>query len=203
MEARVAVLASGVGSNLQALLDDTVVGRRISLVVSDQKDAHALERARDARVPDVFLDPKKHGTRSDYDHALLELLRARDITHVVLAGFMRILGPEIVQSYKWRILNIHPALLPAFPGSNAVGDAIAWGVKVTGVTVHFVDEEVDHGPVVLQESLPILRTDDEWELRARIQALEHRIYRVAVRALLEDRIEVFGRYVTIDEAGGR
>jgi phosphoribosylglycinamide formyltransferase 1 len=130
-------------------------------------------------------------------------LRARDITHVVLAGFMRILGPEIVQSYKWRILNIHPALLPAFPGSNAVGDAIAWGVKVTGVTVHFVDEEVDHGPVVLQESLPILRTDDEWELRARIQALEHRIYRVAVRALLEDRIEVFGRYVTIDEAGGR
>jgi phosphoribosylglycinamide formyltransferase-1 len=203
MEARVAVLASGVGSNLQALLDDTVVGRRIALVVSDRDDAHALERARDARVQDVFLGPKKHGTRSDYDRALLELLQSRSITHVVLAGFMRILGPEIVRAYKWRILNIHPALLPAFPGSNAVGDAIAWGVKVTGVTVHFVDEEVDHGPIVLQESLPILRTDDEWELRSRIQALEHRVYRVAVRALLEDRIEVFGRYVTINEAGGR
>jgi len=203
MEARVAVLASGVGSNLQALLDDPVVGRKIGLVVSDREEAHALERARDARVPDVFLDPKKYGERAEYDHALLELLQARTITHVVLAGFMRILGPEIVQAYEWRVLNIHPALLPAFPGSNAVGDAIAWGVKVTGVTVHFVDEDVDHGPIVLQESVPILRTDNEWELRSRIQALEHRIYRVAVRALLEDRIEVFGRYVTIDEAGGR
>src|SRR2546423_4822165 len=203
MESRVAVLASGVGSNLQALLDDTVVGRRIGVVVSDREDAPALERARDARVPEVFLDPKRHGTRADYDRALLELLRSRHITHVVLAGFMRILGPEVVQAYKWRILNIHPALLPAFPGSNAVGDAIAWGVKVTGVTVHFVDEEVDHGPIVLQESLPILRSDDEWELRSRIQGLGHRIYRAALRALLEDRIEVFGRYVTIDEGGGR
>ena len=197
-----AVLASGVGSNLQALLDDPVVGGKIGLVVSDREEARALERARDASVPDVFLDPKRYGERAEYDRALLELLQAQTITHVVLAGFMRILGPEVVRAYKWRLLNIHPALLPAFPGGNAVGDAIAWGVKVTGVTVHLVDEEVDHGPIVLQESLPILPTDTESDLRSRIQVLEHRIYRVAVRALLEDRIEVSGRSVMIDEAGG-
>lgn len=202
MDARVAVLASGVGSNLQALLNDVIVGRKIVLVVSDHSDAPALERARDARVKDVFLDPKKQASRDEYDRELLKLLQAENITHVVLAGFMRILGTEIVEAYRWRMLNIHPSLLPAFPGDNSVKAAIDWGVKVAGVTVHFVDDDVDHGPIILQESIPVLRTDDEWELRARIQELEHRIYRVAVRAMLEDRIEVFGRYVTIDEAGG-
>lgn len=197
-----AVLASGVGSNLQALLDDVVVGRKVALVVSDHSDSPALERARDARVKDVFLDPGKHESRDEYDRELLELLRGEDVTHVVLAGWMRILGPEVVEAYRWRMLNIHPSLLPAFPGDNAVKAAIDYGVKVAGVTVHFVEEQVDHGPIILQESIPVLRTDDEWELRARIQELEHRIYRVAIRAMLEDRIEVFGRYVTIDEAGG-
>lgn len=200
-EARLAVLASGGGTNLQALLDDAVVGRWVALVVSDREEAHALERARARGVEAVFLDPRAHADRPAFDRALLDLLRGCRIDVVALAGFMRIVGPELVAAFEGRLLNVHPALLPAFPGTTSVADALAWGVKVTGVTVHLVDAEVDHGPIVFQESLPVL-PDDEWAaLEARVHEIEHRLLPAAVRALVEGRIVVVGRRVRVrDEA---
>jgi phosphoribosylglycinamide formyltransferase-1 len=200
VEARVAVLASGEGTNLQALLDDPGVGPRVALVVSDRPGARALERARRAGVRAELLDPAAFPDREAHERALLELLAGADVSHVVLAGYMRVLGPAVVEAYRGRMLNIHPSLLPSFPGAHAVRDALAWGVKVTGVTVHLVDEEVDHGPIVLQEAVPVLEGDDEASLHARLHEVEHRLYPAAVRALLEGRLEVRGRVVRILEA---
>jgi phosphoribosylglycinamide formyltransferase-1 len=197
LEARVAVLASGAGTNVQALLDDALVGPAIVLVVSDRADAFALERARARGVNAVHLDPSEHEDRAAYDRALIDLLRGEEVDVVALAGFMRIVGPEVVSAFEGRMLNVHPALLPAFPGTHAVADALAWGVKVTGVTVHLVDEEVDHGPIVLQEAVEVL-ADDDWDsLEARIHEVEHRLLPAAVRALAEDRVRVDGRRVHI------
>lgn len=200
---RLAVLASGSGTNLQALLDDPVVGSWVVLVASDRADARAIERARARGVEAVFLDPREHDGRAAFDRALLELLRAREVDLVALAGFMRIVGPELVRAFEGRMLNVHPALLPAFPGTTSVADALSWGVKVTGVTVHLVDDEVDHGPIVFQESLPVL-PDDDWDvLEARVHEIEHRLLPAAVRALAEGRIRVDGRRVRVlEEAGG-
>jgi phosphoribosylglycinamide formyltransferase-1 len=198
-EVRLAVLASGGGTNLQALLDDPAVGPWVVLVVSDRADAHALERARRREVEAAFLDPSAHAGREAFDRALLGMLRERRIEIVALAGFMRILGPELVEAFDGRLLNVHPALLPAFPGTTSVADALAWGVKLTGVTVHLVDREVDHGPVVFQESLPVL-PDDDWDsLEARVHEVEHRLLPAAVRALAEGRLVVQGRRVRVLE----
>jgi phosphoribosylglycinamide formyltransferase-1 len=197
--ARVAVLASGGGTNLQALLDDPVVGPWIVLAVSDRADAHALERARRRGVDALFLDPADHRDRAAYDRAILRLLRDRSVGVVALAGFMRVVGSELVRAFDGRMLNVHPALLPAFPGAHAVADALAWGVKVTGVTVHLVDEEVDHGPVVFQEAVEV-RSDDDWDaLEARVHEVEHRLLPAAIRAVVEGRIHVDGRRVRVVE----
>lgn len=193
MDARVAVLASGRGTNLQALLDDPVVGPRVALVVSDREGSGALERARLAGVPAAHHDPRAHPTREAHDRSLASLLEARRIDLVCLAGYMRILTPGIVRAYWGRMVNVHPALLPAFPGAHAIRDALAWGVKVTGVTVHLVDEEVDHGPILAQEPVPVVDGDDEDSLRSRIHAVEHRLYPQTVRLLVEGRIQVEGR----------
>jgi phosphoribosylglycinamide formyltransferase-1 len=198
-EARLAVLASGGGTNLQALLDDPVVGTWVSLVVSDRAEAHALDRARARGVEAVFCDPKAHADRAAFDHAMLGMLRDRAIGFVALAGFMRVVGPELVRAFEGRMLNVHPALLPAFPGTTSVADALDWGVKVTGVTVHFVDEEVDHGPIVFQEAIAVL-PDDDWDaLEARVHEVEHRLLPAAVRALVEGRIAVEGRRARVTE----
>jgi phosphoribosylglycinamide formyltransferase-1 len=198
-EARLAVLASGGGTNLQALLDDPVVGPWVVLVVSDRAGAHALERARSRGVEAVHVDPSASEDRAAFDRAVLDLLRAREIDLVALAGFMRIVGPELVRAFDGRMLNVHPALLPAFPGTTSVADALAWGVKVTGVTVHLVDDEVDHGPIVFQEALPVL-PDDDWDaLEARVHEVEHRLLPAAVRALAEGRIAVDGRVARVRE----
>ena len=146
-------------------------------------DAKALDRARSRSVEAVHVDPASSADRAAFDHALVETLRERAIDLVVLAGYMRIAGSELVGAFRDRILNVYPALLPAFPGTRAVADALAWGVKLTGVTVHLVDEEVDHGPVVFQEAVEV-RPDDDWEaLEERIHEVEHRLLPAAVRAL--------------------
>jgi phosphoribosylglycinamide formyltransferase 1 len=194
----VAVLASGSGTNLQALLAEPVVGPRIGLIVSDRADAGALQRAASRGVAAVHLDPREHASRQDHDAALVALLRDRGAEVVCLAGYMRILTPQVVRAFWGRMLNVHPSLLPAFPGAHAVRDALAWGVRMTGATVHFVDEEVDHGPIVLQEPVPVLEGDDEASLHARIQQAEYRIYPAAVRALLEGRLHLEGRRVFLD-----
>jgi phosphoribosylglycinamide formyltransferase-1 len=195
----VAVLASGSGTNLQALLAEPVVGPRIGLIVSDRADAGVLQRAASQGVAAVHLDPHEHASRQDHDGALVALLRDRGAEVVCLAGYMRILSPQVVRAFWGRMLNVHPSLLPAFPGAHAVRDALAWGVKMTGATVHFVDEEVDHGPIVLQEAVPVLDGDDEASLHARIQQAEYRIYPAAVRSLLEGRLRLEGRRVVLDQ----
>jgi phosphoribosylglycinamide formyltransferase 1 len=197
VEARLAVLASGSGTNLQALLDDPVVGQWIALVVSDRERALALERARVRGVRTEFLDPALYPDRAAYGRALVHLLQREAIDHVVLAGFMRILDADLVRAYEGRLLNIHPSLLPAFPGRHAVRDALAWGAKVSGVTIHLVDEKVDHGPIVIQEAVPVLEDDDEGSLHARIREVEHRQYPRAVRMLVEGRIKLEGRRVHV------
>jgi formyltetrahydrofolate-dependent phosphoribosylglycinamide formyltransferase len=195
VDARVAVLASGSGTNLQALLDDPDVGPAVALVVSDRAEAKALDRARTAGVLSIHLDPVEHAER--HDAALLELLRRASIDVVCLAGYMRILTAPLVRAFWGRMVNVHPSLLPAFPGAHAVRDALVWGVRITGCTVHLVDEEVDHGPILAQEAVAVLPDDDEETLHARIQEVEHRLYPQTVRALLERRVRLEGRRAVV------
>jgi phosphoribosylglycinamide formyltransferase-1 len=195
----IAVLASGTGTNLQALLDDAVIGPSVTLVVSDRPQAMALDRARDRNIQTVVVEPSGFQSRESYDGALVALLQDEGIEIVVLAGFMRVLSGVFVHAYAGRVLNVHPSLLPAFPGGDSVADALAWGVKLTGVTVHLVDEEVDHGPIVLQEAVPIAPDDDWHSLEARVHEVEHRLLPTAVRAMMEDRITAEGRTARIEE----
>ena len=197
MDARIAVLASGAGSNLQALLDDPQVGSSIVLVVSDRSNAEALDRARKRRIRAVALEPAHYESREGFDGALAGLLEQEGIEFVLLAGYMRILGPKVVSAFHERILNVHPSLLPAFPGAHAVRDALDWGARMTGATVHLVDEEVDHGPIVLQEAVPVLPGDDESSLHDRIKEVEHRLYPLAARLLAESRLKIEDRRVHI------
>ena len=199
VDARVAVLASGQGTNLQALLDDPVIRPWIALVVSDRQSAQALARAEAHGVPFSIVPRRDFADRAAFDAAILERLREAGIDHLVLAGYLSLVGPEILDTYPGRILNVHPSLLPAFPGMSSVADALAWGVKVTGVTVHLVDEELDHGPVVAQEALTIRDDDDRDSLEARVHELEHRLLPAALRAMVEDRIAVEGRLVRVLE----
>ena len=196
---RVGVLVSGSGTNLQALLDDPAIGPHVVVVISDRPGVRALDRAAAAGVESVVVDPADHGDREAHTKAMVTEMDARGVDVVVSAGYMRILGPEAVERWRGRFLNVHPALLPAFPGMHGVADALAAGVKITGVTVHLVDEGVDSGPVVCQEAVEI-RDDDTWDsLEERIHAAEHRQLPKAVRALMEGRLRVEGRKVTIAE----
>jgi phosphoribosylglycinamide formyltransferase-1 len=197
IEARIAVLASGQGTNLQALLDDETIRPTVALVLSDRSSAVALARAEAHGVPFAIVDRAEFPDRAAFDAAVLARLLEAEIDTLVLAGYLRLLGPELVRAYEGRILNVHPALLPAFPGTTSVADALAWGVKVTGVTVHLVDEEVDHGPIVFQEAIEV-REDDDWDaLEARVHEVEHRLLPAAVRALLDGRLRVEGRRVRV------
>lgn len=207
MSTPIAVLASGAGTNAQALLEASargeLAGGKVAVVVSDRPEAPVLERARRAGVEALFVDPAPHPDRDSYCNALEKELEEREIGLVCLAGFMRILSPAFVAAFPNRILNTHPALLPSFSGAHPVRDALAWGVKVTGASVHFVDEEVDHGPIVLQEAVGVLPGDDEERLHERIKTVEHRLYPEAVRLVLSGRARIEGRTVAISREGMR
>ncbi|MFQ5932361.1 MAG: phosphoribosylglycinamide formyltransferase [Nitrospiraceae bacterium] len=201
---RVGVLASGRGSNLQAIIDAILAGRlraRVTVVISNKKAAEALERARRHGIPDVFVDPKpcaeQSGGREAYDRALLEVLRKHDVELVLLAGYMRIVTSVLISAYPNHILNIHPSLLPAFPGLDAQQKALDWGVKLAGCTVHVVTEGVDEGPIIIQASVPVCEQDTVDSLSERILAEEHRIYPRAVQLYAEGRVRVEGRRVRI------
>lgn len=205
----IGVLASGRGSNLQAIIDAIESKRlsaRIVCVISDKNDAQALERARQHGAKAIFLDPRGYDSREDYDQALVECLRSHEVELVCLAGFMRILSPVFVQAFPRQILNIHPSLLPSFPGLKVQRKALEHGVKFSGCTVHFVTEEVDAGPIVIQASVPVQDGDTEESLSERILAEEHKIYPQAIQWIAEGRLSLEGRRVLLrgegDEAPG-
>jgi phosphoribosylglycinamide formyltransferase-1 len=201
---RIAVLLSGRGSNFAAIREAVRAGRidaDIALVLSNKADAPGLLKARDEGLETLFIDPKLHATREDYDRALAAEIERRRIDLVCLAGYMRIVTPGLCDAYRHRIVNIHPALLPSFPGLHVQQKAIDWGVRFSGCTVHFVAAEVDMGPIILQAAVPVLQGDTEDTLASRILVEEHRIYPEAVGLYFQGRLEVRGRRVFILEAG--
>ena len=199
-EEKLGILCSGRGSNLASIIEAIERGEipaEIAVVIADKRDAYALERARTKGIPAVAVVYRDYAERADFERAMLDELHAHDVTLVVLAGFMRILSPVFVHAYTGRILNIHPALLPSFPGAHAHRDALAYGVKVSGCTVHFVDEGMDSGPIILQASVPVTEDDTEETLAARVLEQEHRIFPEAIKLYVEDRLRTDGRRVHI------
>lgn len=199
---RLAVLASGNGSNLQAIIDAAnreEISGSVAVVFSDKEESFALERARRHGIEALFLNPGHYSHREAYDSDVVCLLREREIELVILAGFMRLLSPHFVEQYRGRIMNIHPALLPSFPGVDGVKQALRYGVKVSGCTVHFVDEGLDTGPIILQEAVNVYDNDTEESLQERIHEVEHRLYPRAVQLFIEGRLRVEERRCFIDE----
>jgi phosphoribosylglycinamide formyltransferase-1 len=197
---RAAVLASGRGTNLEAIIraaEGGALGARLVLVLSDKAQAQALERARLHGIAADRIDPKDYASRPEYDAAVAERLKQAGVDLVILAGYMRIVTSALIEPFKHRILNIHPSLLPAFPGMHAPRQALAAGVKVSGCTVHFVDETLDQGPIVLQAAVPVFDGDTEETLTARIREQEHRILPEAIRLFAHGRLRIDGRCVRI------
>ncbi len=205
---RLGVLASGRGSNLQAIIEAIETGAlhaRIVVVVSNKREAPALDRARRHGITEIFLDPKpfsgRPDTREAYDRALLDVLQKHEAELVLLAGYMKIVTSVLIQAYPHRIMNIHPALLPAFPGLDVQQKALDYGVKVSGCTVHFVTEGVDEGPIIVQAAVPIHEADTAETLAARILEQEHCLYPQAVQLYAEGKLHVEGRRVRIQKKG--
>jgi phosphoribosylglycinamide formyltransferase-1 len=192
----IAVFASGTGSNFSAIAQ--AVKRKklacgLKLLVCDNPKAKVIDKARRAKVEVLIVDREKFPSKREFEAVIISRLKKDAIDLIVLAGFMRILSPEFVEAFKGRIINIHPSLLPSFKGSNGIHDAYDYGAKVTGVTVHFVDEHMDHGPIILQKAIPIKENDTPESLEKRIHALEHKLYPQAIRLFLEGKLKVRGR----------
>lgn len=197
---RLGVLASGRGSNLQSIMDAAAAGRinaEVAVVISDNEGAFALERARQAGIPAEFVNPGGFASKEDYEGAVVELLKRHGVGLVCLAGYMRLVGRVILEAFRNRVINIHPALLPAFPGLHGQEQAWEYGVKFSGCTVHFVDEGMDTGPIIIQAVVPVLDDDTADTLAARILEQEHVIYPEAVRLFAEGRLKITGRRVSI------
>ena len=201
---KLGVLVSGRGSNLQAIhgaIQSGTLQATIAVVISNKKEAPGLARAKADGLPCVFHDPKSFAgeanSREVYDQALVEILRNHGVELVILAGYMRIVTSTLINNYKWKIMNIHPSLLPAFPGLSAQQQALDWGVKMSGCSVHFVTEGVDEGPIILQAAVPVDEGDTVETLSARILTVEHQIYPKAIQLFAEGRLEVQGRQVKI------
>jgi phosphoribosylglycinamide formyltransferase-1 len=197
------ILLSGRGSNFIAIADNIAAGKldaKISLVISNRADAPGIESAR-TRGLSTLVIPSKGKLRDDHDREVVAALREHQVDLVCLAGYMRLLSPWFVQQFPNRILNIHPGLLPAFPGLDAQKQAFDWGVKVSGCTVHFVDENLDHGAIVVQKVVPVLDGDDEHTLAARILEQEHVAYSEAIRIVLEGKYTIVGRRVVMGPSG--
>ncbi|MGB3364045.1 MAG: phosphoribosylglycinamide formyltransferase [Thermodesulfobacteriota bacterium] len=192
---RVGVFASGSGTNLQAILDAQIDTIEIVLVFSNKSDAYALERAKTHNIPALVIDHKGYKSREEYDSDIIKALEPYKLDLIVLAGYMRILSPVFVRAYKDKIINIHPALLPSFPGINSAKQALEYGVKFTGVTVHFVDEGVDTGPIILQSVVEIEDDDTEETLLKKIHRVEHQIYPKSLELVSSGQIEVKDRRV--------
>jgi len=197
---RFGVLISGSGSNLQAILDACASGAiagEVAIVISNKADAYGLVRAELASVPALHLDPKTFATRGEYDHALRLALDEARTDFVVMAGYMKLLGAEVLDAYPQRVVNLHPALLPSFPGAHGISDAFNAGVKITGVTVHFANEVFDEGPIIAQRPVPILEDDTVDTLEERIHEVEHALFPEVLAAIADGRVTVEGRRVHV------
>jgi phosphoribosylglycinamide formyltransferase-1 len=197
----IAVLISGSGTNLQSIIDAIAANRldaKIEVVLSNRADAFGLVRAKNHGIPSEVLDHKSFPSREAYDQAIVDLLRARGVKLVALAGFMRLLSPVFVAAFSNRIMNIHPALLPSFPGLHVQKKALEHGVRFSGCTVHFVNEECDEGPIIIQAVVPVVPDDTEEQLAERILKQEHRIYPRAIQLYAQGRLHVVGRKVLVD-----
>lgn len=192
------ILVSGSGSNLQAIIDHIENGKLdavIKVVISNNPEAYALERCRRHKIPFVVIDHREYPLRDDFDQQMINILQSRGVELVVMAGFMRILTARFLSSFPMRIMNIHPALLPAFPGLHVQKKAVEYGVRFSGCTVHFADDGVDTGPIIIQSVVPVYEDDDEDKLAQRILKEEHKIYSQAIQWYGEGRLEVKGRKV--------
>jgi len=201
--ARIGVLISGSGTNLQALIDASASGELdadIAVVISNHEGAYGLTRAQKAGIPAVHVDRGRYETPSAYNHAIREQLDAHLVGLVVMAGYMRLLGKEVLDAYPMRVINLHPALLPSFPGASGIRDAFDYGVKVTGVTVHYADEVFDRGPIIAQEAVAIAEDDTLEALEAKIHEIEHRLLPMALQLVVSGRVQVDGRKVRIAPA---
>lgn len=197
---RIGVLISGSGTNLQAIIDasrDGSLAADVAVVISDKDSAYGLTRARNAGIVAVHLNRSDYKDITGYNRELARVLLEHEVGLVVMAGYMRLLGRRVLEAFPGRVMNLHPALLPAFPGATSIGDAFAYGVKVTGVTVHFADEQFDRGPIIVQEPVVIEETDDVESLEAKIHAVEHRVYPQAIQLFAEDRLVIEGRRVRV------
>jgi phosphoribosylglycinamide formyltransferase-1 len=198
----IGVLISGSGTNLQSIIDAIEakeLDAKVQVVLSNRSDAYGLGRAKKHGIPVAVLDHKRFPSREAFDQAVVDILRAREVELVVLAGFMRLLSPVFVGAYSNRIMNIHPALLPAFPGLHVQKKAVEHGVRFSGCTVHFVNEECDEGPIIIQAVVPVFPEDTEESLACRILEQEHRIYPRAIQLYSEGRLRIEGRKVFVDD----
>lgn len=201
---KLAVLVSGRGSNLQAIIgniEDNNMAADIVLVLSNVKDAFALERGKKHGLDTLFLDPKTFPRREEYENKMTEVLQSKSVDLICLAGFMRVLGKNFINAFPGKIINIHPSLLPAFPGLDAQKKALEHGAKFSGCTVHFVNEEVDGGPIILQSAVPVLDEDNTQSLSDRILEQEHIIYPKAIQLIIENNLEFSGRRVLRKKRG--
>jgi phosphoribosylglycinamide formyltransferase-1 len=202
----IGVLASGRGSNLQSIIDSIESGyikAEVRLLISDNPAAYALERAKKHGVECLVMEPRRFGSKELYFEAVAQELKKREVGLVVLAGFMRIVGKPLIAAFQNRIMNIHPALLPAFPGLHGQKQAIEYGVKISGCTVHFVDEGMDTGPVIIQAAVPVMDGDTEESLSERILTFEHKIFPEAIKLFSEGRLQIVGRRVRVKKADCR
>lgn len=197
---KIGVLASGRGTNLQAIInavENGILNVKISVVISDVVDAFALERARNHGIKAVYINPKEYHNREEFDKGVIRILENEGVELVCLAGFMRILSPHFINVFKYRIMNIHPALLPSFPGLHVQKKAVDYGVKFSGCTVHFADEGVDSGPIIIQAVVPVFDNDTEDTLAERILRQEHKIYPRAIKLFANGKLKITGRKVII------
>lgn len=200
---KIGILASGTGTNAQAIIDKAAAGildATVEVVFSNRPGAKVLERATAAGIPAMALDHASYGAREDFDLALTDILRQFNCDTVVLAGYMRLLSREFLDAFSGSVLNIHPALLPSFPGLHGARDALAYGVKLSGPSVHFVDEQMDSGPLIIQAAVPVKAGENVETLQQRIHALEHRIYPQALQWLAQGRLSVRGRQVFLADS---
>jgi phosphoribosylglycinamide formyltransferase-1 len=196
----IGVLVSGSGTNLQAIIDRIEQGElsaEVRVVISNKADAYGLERARSAGIPAVHIDQRDHQDRIAYNTAIRDELLARGVEYVIMAGYMKLLGKEVLDAFPMRVLNLHPALLPSFRGAHGIAEAFDYGVKVTGVTVHFADEEFDRGPILAQMPVRIEESDTLETLEAKIHAIEHVLFPAAIGLVAEGRVTIEGRRVRI------